>query len=263
VRTRLAFGAFFATATAIVTLSLAQPRRPAPAAKPKPSKSADSGGGGSEPMTADELAIPPSAKDAPPSDGGVLPSAVPTLSFYDGGQKPSPLNPAPNELPSGAPPAPSAASVDYDKLLGDISTLRARIATVGDSLFHSRIAIAIQTEGDHARIQHLTVSLDDGVVYTAQPNFRPEDMTTVYDHAVAPGRHAVTIDIERKDDREETFRTAQRSRMIVDVPKDQRLSLEVRILDDSTMGGDFPGDKSGRYDLRVRAKALAKPVQGK
>jgi hypothetical protein len=26
------------------------------------------------------------------------------------------------------------------------------------------------------------------------------------------------------------------------------------------MGKDFPADKSGRYDLRVRVKAVAKPV---
>ena len=104
------------------------------------------------------------------------------------------------------------------------------------------------------------MSLDDGVVYTAQPNFRADDLTLVYDHAVAPGRHAITIDVERKDERDEAFRTAQRSRLVVDVPKDQKLSLEVKILDDSTMGADFPSDRSGRYDLRVRAKAVAKPV---
>ena len=102
------------------------------------------------------------------------------------------------------------------------------------------------------------MSLDDGAVYTAPTGFRPEDFTTVYDHAVAPGKHAVTIDIERKDDRDEGFRSSQRSRVIVDVPKEQRLELEVLLIDESDMGGDFPSDKSGRYDLRVRFKATAK-----
>jgi hypothetical protein len=82
----------------------------------------------------------------------------------------------------------------------------------------------------------------------------------VYDHGVAPGRHALTVDVERKDDRDDRFRSADRSRFTVDVPQGSRLEVEVKLDDDSTMGGDFPGDKSGRYDLRVRMKAVARPV---
>ena len=106
----------------------------------------------------------------------------------------------------------------------------------------------------------MSVSLDDGVVYTAPANFSASDMTVVYDHAVAPGRHAVTVDIERKDARDESFRTSQRSRFIVDVPRDNKVDVQVKVIDDSSMGGDFPSDRSGKYDLRLRVKAVAKPV---
>ena len=71
----------------------------------------------------------------------------------------------------------------------------------------------------------------------------------------------MTVEIDRKDDRDETFRSSQKSRFLVDVPKDERLEVTIRVDDDSDMGGDFPSDKKGRYDLRVRAKALAKPVK--
>ena len=50
------------------------------------------------------------------------------------------------------------------------------------------------------------------------------------------------------------------TRFVVDVPRDQRVDAHVRIEDDSTMGRDFPGDRSGRYDLRVRVRAAASPV---
>src|SRR5262249_7397149 len=115
-------------------------------------------------------------------------------------------------------------------------------------------------DGDHAKLARLTVSLDDGVVYTSPQGFRADDMTAVYDHGVAPGRHAVTIDVERRDDREETFRNTQRSRFVVEVPKDERLVVEIRVGDDSNMGADFPGDRSGKYDLRVRVKAASRPL---
>jgi hypothetical protein len=174
----------------------------------------------------------------------------------DGG-KLSPLNPAANEFSdAGTPPM----SVDYDKLLADIASLRARVAAVSDTLFHSRIAVLLETSGDHGRIASLTVSLDDGIVWTSPASFRADDATVVYDHAVAPGHHAVTVDVERRDDRNDAFRSAQRSRFVVDVPADQRLGVEVKLWDDSNMGGDFPSDKKGQYELRVRMRAKAQPL---
>jgi hypothetical protein len=235
------------------SLLLAQPRGRPPALKPKPPTKSDAG---PEPATTSDDA-PPAAPAPQAADGGAS-QAQTVPSYYDGGQKPSPLNPTPNELPGNAPP-PTGTAVDYDKLLGDISTLRARVASVGDSLFHSRITITVQTEGDRSKIARLSVALDDGVVF-APPTFRGDDVTKVYEHSVAPGRHAVTVDVERKDDKDETFRTTQRSRMVVDVPKDEHLTLEVRIIDDSTMGADFPSDRSGRYDLKIRAKAVSRAV---
>ena len=64
--------------------------------------------------------------------------------------------------------------------------------------------------------------------------------------------------MDRNDERDETFRTSQRSRFVVDVPKDFRLGVELRLTDESTMGADFPGDRAGRYELRVRMKAAAR-----
>ncbi len=254
-RTRLTFACAVALLVALATgtVAIAQPRGRGPGPKPKPPAKVDAG---VEAPAADDggAALPTTA----PSLGDAGATALPSpSSFYDGGQKPSPLNPAPNELPSGAPP-PAGTAVDYDKLLGDISALRARVATVGDALFLSRIDVSVQNEGDRAKVTRLTVSLDDGVVYTMDATSHFEDMTRIYDHAVAPGRHAVTFDVERKDNKEDAFRTAQRSRVIVDVPKDQKLSVEARITDDSTMGADFPGDRSGKYDLRIRVRAIAR-----
>jgi hypothetical protein len=38
------------------------------------------------------------------------------------------------------------------------------------------------------------------------------------------------------------------------------LSVDLKLWDDSGMGADFPSDKSGQYDLRVRARAKAQPL---
>ena len=254
---RLLAGGTLAAALVLVPLAFAQqprwPQRPAGHPAPKPKASANDNG---SPAAANATATATATATAawPATSTGPVP-APPTESG-DGG-KLSPLNPGANEFSDAGP---AAASMDYDRLLADIGSLRARVAAVSDTLFHSRIAVSLETNGDHGRIAALSVSLDDGVVWTSPPQFRAEDATIVYDHAVAPGHHAVTIDVERRDDRNDTFRTAQRSRFVVDVPTDQRLGVDVKLWDDSSMGGDFPGDKKGSYELRVRMRAKAQAI---
>jgi hypothetical protein len=63
------------------------------------------------------------------------------------------------------------------------------------------------------------------------------------------------VDVERRDDRGETFRTGQQSRVTLDVPDNQRLETYIRIDDDSDMASDFPSSQKGSYDLRVRVRA--------
>ncbi|MGO8999145.1 MAG: hypothetical protein ACLQVI_37945 [Polyangiaceae bacterium] len=263
-RSLVAAGSLVVLAMAVVHVAVAEPTHAsAKHAKPKPV--VDAGPAGENPY-GDEPAAPagPSGStsggaSAPSaaSDAGPPPPPIAHIDLADGGIKPSPLNPTAAELPpQTTPPAP-----DYDKLLGDVSALRARVAAVTDTLFRSRVAISLEADGSHAKIGRLSVSLDDGVVYTAPPNTAFERATKLYEHGVAPGRHAIIVDVDRKDDRDDTFRTSQRSRFLVDVPKDQQLEVTVEIDDDSSMGKDFPSDHSGRYDLRVRAKATAKPVK--
>lgn len=194
-----------------------------------------------------------SANPEPASDsqGGAARAPL----FGDAGVRASPLNPRIEELPDGGP---ISIPADLDRIMGDIAALRARVAAVGDVLFKSRIVLRVETRGDHGKIAKLAISLDDGVVYTAPGGFFAEDEMTVYDHAVAPGRHVLGVDVERRDDRGESFRTGQHSRVTLDVPENQRLETSIRIDDDSDMGSDFPASQKGSYDLRIRVRAKAR-----
>jgi len=263
--TRLIAAATVAMMAVTVSLAVAQSRPSRggkPGGKPKPTPSAAPSASAENPYEDKGAAAPAGSASAPAASASAPaaeppPPPPPPSDTLDGGGKLSPLNPEANEFSDAGVAAPS---VDYDRLLADIGSLRARVAAVSDTLFHSRIAVAIELHGDHARTSNLTVSLDDGVVWTSPAAFRADDATTVYDHAVAPGHHAVAVEVERRDDRNDTFRSAQRSRFMVDVPADQKLTVNLELKDDSSMGGDFPSDKKGRYDLRVRALARAEPI---
>jgi hypothetical protein len=248
---------------ALSTFVLGQTRGARPAAKPKPKPAATSTTKDSRPDTSEDKpkgdddpygtssgAAP--ASSASPESPSESANAQRSNATGDGGVRSSPLNPRPEEFPDGGS---VATPPDLDKIMGDIASLRARVAAIGDVLFKSRIVLRVETRGDHAKIGKLAIMLDEGIVYTAPAGFFADDEVTIYDHAVAPGRHVLGVDVERRDDRGETFRTGQQSRVTLDVPENQRLETYIRIDDDSDMGSDFPSSQKGSYDLRVRVRA--------
>lgn len=267
-RTALIAGEVMMATLVVGAFALAQPRSGRPVrvsprpnlpekhAPPPPSSAA---AGGSEDRAAPAPSVSATSAGFPASDAGSrdpLPgSPVAGGNGESGTIRLSALNPAPNEF---ADAAPSPSSVDYEQLLSEVASLRARVAAVSDTLFHSRIAVTVETSADHARIARLWVSLDDGMVWTSPAGLATRDAAVVYDHAVAPGHHAVTVEVEYREGGD-TFRSSQRSRFVVDVPNDERLTVEIKVWDESSMN-DFPHDKKGEYDLRIRARANAQPV---
>ncbi len=254
-----------ASCLVLTTLVLGQGRGARPVSKPKPKPTTTTPSKEARPETGDDKSKPEDDPYAPTSGSPASsaaaesPAEPPSVQRSnlagDGGVRSSPLNPRADEFPDGgAIPTP----VDLDKIMGDIAALRARVAAIGDVLFKSRIVLRVETRGDHAKIGKLAISLDDGIIYTAPAGFFAEDEVTVYDHAVAPGRHVLGVDVERRDDRGETFRTGQQSRVTLDVPENQKLEANIRIDDDSDMGSDFPSSQKGSYDLRVRVRAKAR-----
>ncbi len=239
-------------ATCVGSLSLAQQPKKDRKPRPKPAAAADAA---AEPKGDDDKEKPETRVERHDASAPVAAAAAESA---DGGRA-SPLTPAPGEMPSSST-VDAGPPVDYDRLLADLAALRTRVAAVGEGLFQSRMAVAIRVDGDRARVAKVTLSVDDGVVYTSPQGFRADDLTPVFARALAPGRHALTIDIEREDKENAAFKSGQRSRFIVEVPRDEQLDVEVRIEDDSTMG-DLPSKKSGRYDLRVRLKAQSRPVK--
>jgi hypothetical protein len=236
---------------AVTTALFGQGRKTPPKAKPKPSAPAP------KEVRAEPADEKKAAEDEAGEGSAAAESSAPVARppGLDGGARSSPLNPRPEEFPDAGP---MYLPPDLDKIMGDIATLRARVAAIGDTLFKSRIVVRVETRGDHAKIAKLAVSLDEGVVYTAPAGFNADDETTIYDHAVAPGRHILGVDVDRRDDRGDSFRNGQHARVTLDVPENQRLETTIRIDDDSDMGADFPSSQKGSYDLRIRVRAKAR-----
>ena len=225
-------------------MALAQPRRkPRPAAPPPETEQPAE-------EEAEEEAEP--AEPAEPSGSDDLGEAPPRVRRSDGGIPASPLTPLPNEFPEGGAAPPPA---EYDRLLGDIASLRSRVAALTTTLFKSKLRVFVETRGDEARISSFVVTLDDGVVFNAPARFAASDEKVVYEHAVAPGHHFVGVEVERSDARGREYKTYQHTKFSVIVPESKLVEAIVILEDDSDMAADFPDDQDGEYDLRVRLRA--------
>jgi hypothetical protein len=231
-------------------VALAQPKR---AAKQADDRAANGKAEKSDPSDKSEK---PEAKSdsAPSTANGAVDDlgAPPPKTSASSESKLSPLNPEPSEFPDGGTQAPP---VQYDQLLGDIAALRSRVAALTTTLFASKVRVVIETRGSEARVANLSVTLDDGVVFSAPERFIADEERTVYEHSVAPGHHVIGVDVERFDTRSKEYRTWQSSRFSVVVPESRLVDLHLIIQDSSDMAKDFPSDQEGEYDLRVRLRA--------
>jgi len=224
-------------------VALAQPKRAAKEAEEK-----------AVPARAEKSDKVESKSDSPPANAGDDLGGPPpaTTAGASEANKPSPLNPEANEFADGGTQTPPA---EYDKLLGDIATLRSRVSALTTTLFASKVRIVVETRGSEARVSNFTVTLDDGVVFTAPERFSADDERIVYEHSVAPGHHVLGVDIERFDIRNKEYRTWQSSRFSVVIPESKLVDAHLILQDGSDMGQDFPDDQDGEYDLRVRLRA--------
>lgn len=222
-------------ATAPLLLAVSSGAAPKGGKKPAPPASAAA----SSAAPAASSAPPPAASSAAPAVGS---ASAPV----------SPLTPRPDELPDAKASAKPAAS--YDDLMAEIAALRARVSMVGNAVWKSRMSVTLRMRGSHAKLASARLSLDGAQVWTAPKGFAAEDDVAVFEGGVAPGPHALTLEIERRDDRDEAFRTIDKTTATVVVPNGKTLKVEARLDDDSSMAAG-----SGVYDLSLKLKAKASP----
>jgi hypothetical protein len=246
-RPRLLVGFLAALILSCAIVALAQPKKGGQRDTPRDhdEKAAVKNGD----RAADRPESPPASHATSADDLGAPP---PRASGDKAETKLSPLNPGPGEFPdAGAAPPPP----EFDRLLGDIAALRSRVAALTTTLFASKLRVVVETRSGDARIASLSVTLDDGVVFTAPERFSAEDEQVVYAHAVAPGHHVVGVEVERYDARGREYRTWQSSKFSLVIPENKLVEAHLILEDDSDMAVDFPDDQDGEYELKIRLRA--------
>jgi len=169
---------------------------------------------------------------------------------------------APEEAP---PPDLSPLRDEFTSVMDDLVQTRARIATLGRSLFRTKIRIDVQDRsGDDQSLARIAVMLDGAPVFRAQgAEFNGEDGKRVFEGFAAPGPHTITVEVEMRARDGDTYRYTLRDAYRFEVIRNKMTEVVVVLDGESEIAEDFADDGEGEYDVRTRFRVATRDLEAR
>jgi len=203
---------------------------------------------------------PAPAVETPPADA---PPATPTAAPDAAQAQAADATPA---APTEAPLSDLAPlREEFTSVMDDLVETRARIATLGRSLFHTRLRIEVQNRaGDLQALAHIAVFIDGAPVFRAEGGeFAGDDARQVFEGFAAPGPHTVVVEVEQRSRDADSYRYTLRDNYRFEVLRDRLTEVTVVLDDDSGIGEDFADDQEGEYDVRTRVRVATREINAR
>lgn len=169
---------------------------------------------------------------------------------------------APEEAP---PPDLTPLRDEFNSVMDDLVQTRARIATLGRSLFRTKIRIDVQDRsGDEQTLTRIAVMLDGAPVFRAQgAEFNGEDGKRVFEGFAAPGPHTVTVEVEMRARDGDMYRYTLRDAYRFEVVRDKMTEVVLLLDGESEIAEDFADDGEGEYDVRTRFRVATRDLEAR
>lgn len=198
---------------------------------------------GAAPATTPAVTTPAAAATTPPAAAPVAPVAV--------------VDPGP--LPPDLGPLRS----DWSTLMDDMVSARQRVATLGEELFHTRMAVTVQDRaGDDQLLGRFALELDGTPIFHSDGEIEGGDEgRQVFEAALAPGPHELTVELEQAAQEGGEYRYSQRDTFRFIVVRDRRTEITIVLEDDSDIARSFPSGGEGRYEIRTRVRVATRALE--
>lgn len=238
----------FVLVCVMLVASMADAQRRRPGARPNRRPAAP----------AAETPAEPAPAETPPAPEPAAPVAAPDAAAA----------PAPTDVvaPADVPLSDLAPlREEFTSVMDDLVETRARIATLGRSLFHTRLRIEVQNRaGDLQSLAHIAVFIDGAPVFRAEGSeFSGDDARQVFEGFAAPGPHTVVIEVEQRSRDADSYRYTLRDNYRFEVLRDRLTDVTVVLDDDSGIGEDFADDQEGEYDVRTRVRVATREINAR
>jgi hypothetical protein len=214
----------------------------------------------------DEAAPTPPASTTPPAAPPPTPPAAPTASTPSTPAASTATTSAPTSEPVDPGPTPpdlAPLRADYTTLMDDMVAARQLVATLGEELFRTRVAITVQDRaGDRQTLASFALELDGSPVFHVEGEIEGGgEGRQVYEGALAPGPHVLTVATEQRARENPEYRYVQRDTYRFVVVRDRRTELTLVLEDDSDIAQHFQSDGEGRYDVHTRVRVATRALE--
>lgn len=197
---------------------------------------------------------PPPASAVPPAAGAGTTAVTPPAAA---------VTPPPAADPGPVPPDLGPLRSDWSTLMDDMVSARQRVATLGEELFHTRLAITVQDRaGDDVSLTRFALELDGTPIFHTDGAIEGGDAgTRVWDGALAPGPHEITIELTQESRDGEEYRYSQRDTFRFIVVRDRSTDVTIVLEDDSDIARSFGSGGEGRYEVRTRVRVATRALE--
>ncbi|UJR78371.1 hypothetical protein [Sandaracinus amylolyticus] len=188
----------------------------------------------------------PAAQVAPPPPSPTA-SATPPAAAADPGPMPPDLSPLRQE---------------YVQLMDEMVQARSRVAIVGQELFQTRMTITVQDRtGGEQTLTRFVLELDGTPVHRTDGELEGGDQgRQLFEGALAPGPHVLTIDMEQRSREDTEYRTTQRESFRFIVVRDRLTEITIVLEDDSDIAREFRSGGEGRFEIRTRVRVATRAL---
>jgi hypothetical protein len=144
--------------------------------------------------------------------------------------------------------------------MDDMVNARQLVATLGEELFQTRVVITVQDRaGDDQTLATFALELDGAPVFHTDGEIEGgSEGRQVYEGALAPGPHVLTVASEQRAREDAEYRYVQRDTYRFIVVRDRRTEIGIVLEDDSDIARQFPHDGEGRYDVHTRVRVATR-----
>lgn len=229
---------------------------------------------GADPASPTDPAAPEAAPAAPPAPPApatpapATPAATPPAAPQAARVTPStpaPVatsTPAPAADPGPTPPDLGPLRQEYVAIMDEMVEARSRVAVLGEELFHTRMSITVQDRtGGAATLARFALELDGTPVHrTDGPIEGAAAGRQLWEGALAPGPHVLTLDLEQRARDDPEYRVSQRESFRFIVVRDRLTEVTIVLENDSDIARSFRTGGEGRFEIRTRLRVAMREL---
>lgn len=164
--------------------------------------------------------------------------------------------------PGPTPPDLAPLRQEYVAIMDEMVQARSRVAILGQELFQTRMTVQVQDRtGDEATLARFVLELDGTPIYDSEGEIEGGDQgRQVFEGALAPGPHVLTLEMEQRAREDTEYRVTQRESFRFVVVRERLTEVTIVLEDDSDIARAFPSGGEGHFDVRTRLRVATRAL---